>query len=693
MDAQAQSFSVNGIRVDFATETVRDSTGEPIPLRPQSFAVLRALTLNAGRLVTKQELMSTVWPDVAVTDDSLVQCVHEIRQALRDDSHTLLLTVARRGYRLVLPEAETQPIPPESHRPAKRPAWIVPAALSVAVIVLAALAAWLLPPLWQRPATPGGPPVIAVLPFDNLGSDAAEDYFADGITEDLITDLSRISGVEVIARNTVWRYRGQAVDVQQVASELGVQYLLEGSVRREGDELRINAQLIDATDAHHLWAERYDGKVTEVFALQDQVIGRIVSALAVKLTTTEQAITGETETASPQAYDAVLRGLDFLHRDTEDATAEAIAQFEHAVELDPHYARAHAALAAANWRIVQSFWYSSSGPNWVHAYEAYKTHLALSLEHPSSLAYATQAWQFEFEGRYPEAFATVDKAMALAPGDADNHAMKARILNAIGKAEEAEAEVRLAMRLDPGFAPATLRVLSISLLHQRRYQDCVDILERIKAQDAIQAEDYWSLVASYGHLGRVEDAQQAIEEFNRKHVPAFYEPMSVQDVGWFFGGDSFDYYQPYVDDVLDGLRKAGTPPGAGADLPLTAYKPLMTRSMGEYAIKGATKIDPPTAKALFDRGVKFVDTRSHLEYLRSHVPGALGVSLSTELTKEALAKVVRPDEEVVFYCHGKYCSVSPYAVAKAVAWGWIRVYYFADGFPGWQDAGYPVEGE
>ena len=196
-------------------------------------------------------------------------------------------------------------------------------------------------------------PSLAVLPFDSLGGSSENSYFADGMTDDIITDLSKLSGILVIARNSSWTYKGKSVKVQQVAKDLGVRYVLEGSVRREGDTVRINAQLVDALSGQHLWAERYDGSMRDIFALQDKVIRQIVAALAVKLTHDERTRLELAETRNPQAYDAVLRGWAHYRQGSEDETNKAIALFEQAIALDPGYARAHAAVAAASWRIVR----------------------------------------------------------------------------------------------------------------------------------------------------------------------------------------------------------------------------------------------------------------------------------------------------------------------------------------------------
>ena len=189
-------------------------------------------------------------------------------------------------------------------------------------------------------------PSIAVLPFNNLSGSAEQEYFADGMTEDIITDLSQISGLFVIARNSSFKYKGKSIDLREGARELGVRFILEGSVRRAGDQVRVNAQLIDATTGGHVWAKRYDGTLKDVFALQDKVTQQIVAALSVKLTAGERERTAQHETNSPAAYDTFLKGWEHYRRRTPGDFAKAVAYFQRAAELDPRYGRAYAAQAA-----------------------------------------------------------------------------------------------------------------------------------------------------------------------------------------------------------------------------------------------------------------------------------------------------------------------------------------------------------
>ncbi len=575
--------------------------------------------------------------------------------------------------------------------------WRLPAAAALVFLVGAGTALW---SFWERqveiPAVEYASlslpdkPSIAVLPFDNLGSDPEQAYFADGMSEDLITDLSKLSGVFVVARNSSWTYKGKPTKVQKVAAELGVRYVLEGSVRRQADQVRINAQLIDAISGHHLWADRYDGALSDVFALQDKVIGQIVAALAVELTGEERARVAQAETKDPRAYDALLQGWEHLRKATEQDTKDAIALFEKAVALDPDYSRAYASLAAAHWRIAVASW-SSANIGMQRAFESMIANLAKAKERPNSHAFALSAEVLARQGRSAEALAEIKRALDLNPNNPDHHISKAKILNVIGRAAEAEPEARWAMRLDPRYPPEYLRVLALSLFNQQRYGEAIEGLQRVVRLQSDTSEDFATLVSAYGHVGRSEGVGAAIEKYNALTLPAGFDPLTVQESGWWWYGDMFDYHRPYRDQYLSGLRKAGVPEGAGIDLAYDAYAGLMSKRDGEYFVEGATRIDAAVAKALHDRGVRFVDVRTAVAYGRGHIPGAHLRDVVITLSKETLSQVLDKDAEVVFYCYGKYCHYSAFASAKALKWGFSRVYYFAGGYPAWVDGGYPVE--
>src|SRR5712671_1409761 len=249
-------YRFEGYTLDAARCSLR-TEDRVIELRPKAFEVLRYLVENAGRVVTKEEFIRAIWSDVVVTDESLTHCVSEARHAIGDNDQAIIKTVPRRGYRFVAPvsrsSADGGSAPQSGSAPPRAGADSDRA-------------------LPDRPS-------IAVLPFSNIGGDPEQEYFADGMVEEIITALSRFSSLFVIARNSSFAYKGRSVDVKQVGRELGVRYVLEGSVRKSANRLRITGQLIDASNGVHIWADRFDGALEDVFDLQDEVTASVVGAI------------------------------------------------------------------------------------------------------------------------------------------------------------------------------------------------------------------------------------------------------------------------------------------------------------------------------------------------------------------------------------------------------------------------------
>lgn len=247
------------------------------------------------------------------------------------------------------------------------------------------------------------------------------------------------------------------------------------------------------------------------------------------------------------------------------------------------------------------------------------------------------------------------------------------------------------MRLNPQYPPDYLRALAVSLFHQERYGEAIEHFRHLAGAPSDVAEDYATLVSALGHVGQTEGVDAAVERFNAISVPAGFNPLTVQEMSWWWYGDMFDYHDAYREQVLTGLRKAGIPEGAGTDLSYGEYTKLISKQKGEYSVAGAIRIDLATAKTLHDRKVTFIDVRSALAYERGRIPGAQVRNAVLTLSRETLTQVASQNTEVVFYCYGKYCPLSAYASAKALRWGYTRVYYFAGGYPAWVDGGYPVE--
>ncbi len=292
---------------------------------------------------------------------------------------------------------------------------------------------------------------IAVLPFDNMSGDPEQEYFADGMAEDIITDLSKISGLLVIARNSSFAYKGQSPDIREVGRELGVGFVLEGSVRKAGGRIRINVQLIDAGTGHHVWAERYDREAKDIFDLQDEVRAKVVGELAVKLTPDEVERLAHRLTSSPEAYDLWLRGRRFESFFTKQANQESRQLFEQAIELDPEFASAYASLGTAYSLAAESSWIPDPMVGFAKAKELTEKTVALDKTLPQAhwaLARVLSRGQMFDGDRAIEALKT---AIRLDPNYADAYGLMANTMNIAGFSGEALPSIEQAMRLNPRY--------------------------------------------------------------------------------------------------------------------------------------------------------------------------------------------------------------------------------------------------
>jgi TolB-like protein/class 3 adenylate cyclase len=303
------------------------------------------------------------------------------------------------------------------------------------------------PPVLELPDKPS----IAVLPFTNISGDPEQEYFADGMTDDLITDLSKISGLFVIARNSAFTYKDKSLQVEQISRELGVRYVLEGSVRKADEQVRINAQLIDAKTGGHLWADRYDGQMEDIFALQDRITQKIVSALAVELASGEEARVVAKETDNIAAYDAFLQGREHYVRRTPDDWANAVGYFERAIELDPNYGEAYAALALIYCESTHNLWHESLGASWGKARDLAERYLQMAMDNPTPLAHQVASKMLIDSHKHEEALAEAERAVALDPNDANSYLAMANALIYAGRPKEAFDFVERAMRVDPHY--------------------------------------------------------------------------------------------------------------------------------------------------------------------------------------------------------------------------------------------------
>jgi len=351
-------------------------------------------------------------------------------------------------------------------------------------------------------------PSIAVLPFDNLSDDPKQEYFVDGMTEDLITDLSKISGLFVIARNSTFTYKGKPVRIRQVAEELGVRYVLEGSVRKADAKVRINAQLIDATTGNHLWAERYDGKLDDVFELQDKITQKIVSALAIKLTASEQEQTARDYTNNLEAYDYYLRGKQLLNKMSREGIEKAKSMFKKAIDLDPEFALAYAEHARANLIISYMYWGGLESQN--EAFEFVSRAIAIDGSLPE--AYTVLAPLQLLKRLYDEAIASAAKAVALDPNKARAHLRQAWVLVFAGRHHDALTAVNMAFRLNPKAPPYYEHVLGVVQFSHRQYAQAIVSLKKAEKGMPDFVASWFILVPCYAYLGQLDEAKAELKK-------------------------------------------------------------------------------------------------------------------------------------------------------------------------------------
>ena len=353
-------------------------------------------------------------------------------------------------------------------------------------------------------------PSIAVLPFAVMGGDKDQEYFADGMAEDIITDLSKISGLFVVARNSSFKFRGSAIDLKRVSRELGVRYVLEGSVRRSDKTIRINAQLIDTNTGGHLWADRYDGTLSDVFALQDEVTRQIVRALAVELNAVETQALNRAMLVNPEAYDEVLRGLEQMRRYARQTNIEARSHFERAVALAPNYARAHADLAVTYANDLLFGWTESreeSGRKGL-----YHAERAQALDDRVREVHFASGIINLYLKRHEQALAATRRAVEIDPNYADAQGELGFILNYMGRADEGLVEIRKAMRLNPLYDFYYVWVLGQSYFGLGDYDKAAVAFEDVVERNAEFIVGQLMLAATYVKLGRVEDAKWAANE-------------------------------------------------------------------------------------------------------------------------------------------------------------------------------------
>ncbi len=391
-------------------------------------------------------------------------------------------------------------------------------------------------------------PSIAVLPFLNMSGDPEQEYFADGMTEDLITDLSKVSALFVIARNSSFSYKGRSVKVQEIGRDLGVRFVLEGSVRKAGNRVRITAQLIDAGSSGHLWAERFDRDLTDIFSTQDEVVEKIVGALAVTLTQAEEQRLRRRGTGNVEAYESWLRARELLAPGTRESFVQARAMYRRAIEIDPNFAAPHAGFALAAISDYASDWALDPAQALDEAERWARRAVELNDQEPlSHMALGNVLlWRRDHE----RALAEFRRMIALDPNFAQGYTARGLALMYAGRAAEALEPIAMAMRLDPHYTPIVLHFLAQANFSLGKYETAAQqLVDRIACNPGTDSSRML-LASCYGHLGRADDARTTWAELLKVN-PDFSLMQRARVLPYKHAAD--------FQRIADGLAKAGLP--------------------------------------------------------------------------------------------------------------------------------------
>jgi TolB-like protein/DNA-binding winged helix-turn-helix (wHTH) protein/tetratricopeptide (TPR) repeat protein len=555
-EQQSPTVVLNGRVFDTAAEALCDPGGNDIPLRPQSVAVLRYLALNADRVVTKDELMGAVWPDVAVTENSLVQCIHEIRRALGDESQSVLKTVARRGYRLVVGDtnasidterAATKRFNAQSthHR-----AWMRPSLYAVVFLIAAAFGVY----FWQIHVDEKSvaPPSIAVLPFNYESDNKQQSYLAAGFTEDVITDLTRFRDLEVIAQNSTTIYSGEPHDFKKIGRDLNVRYVLEGSIRRQGKQLRVTAQLVDASSAARVWAERWDRPVAEIFAVQTELSQELagkIGGFTGTVLAADKAAAMRKRPGNLTAYDLYLTGIEAKNREDEASVREAIKLFKRSIEIDPHFARAWTMLGSAY--AISTQWADDVAETH-RLYEEAVTR-AVELDPLDAEAHAALGFALARHSLPERGKAEFDEALRLNPNSADVLTRYSYWAASFGLPEKGADMAKQAFRLNPAAPPSALRFMRGAFISADRYQEAFTVQNRLPREKYVYP-DYIDGAIILALMNRSDEAKALVAEGTKK-----YPDLTIES----WTGTS-DWGEADRSKAVGQMRKAGFPACASA---------------------------------------------------------------------------------------------------------------------------------
>ncbi len=558
----SERFQIAAWSVDPAANQI-NRENQTVRLEPKVMKVLIYLATHPGKVVTREELEAVVWAGSVVGYDTVTGAIQKLRRAFDDDpKHPRLIeTLPKKGYRLVAPvetmsdasialqtssgTASTAGILNRRSRTGKIALFVTLLVITGTAGALFLLNPWKATDEWVSGESKISS--IAVLPFDNLSGDPEQEYFADGITDDLITGLAKNPALLVIARDSTFVYKDQPLDVRQIAQTLDVRYVLNGSVRRDGERVRINALLVDTTTEGHLWAERYDGELSNIFELQDEITEKILSALAVRISTGERQDFGIPLTDNPLAYDNFLIGRQHFYLYlNKDENLKARQSFQKAIEFDPEFAMAYAMLAWTHAFDVMNGWSDARDLSLLHAQELAAQ--AISFQPALPMAYFVKGLAHRESEEYVKALVEAEKAIEYDPNYANAHVLLATLLYYAGRPQEGLVRIQKAMRLNPHHPYNYTFHLGQAFYILGRYDEAIDAFEKgIASNPASERLHVW-LAAAYAQSGNIDDA-----EWEADQVLTLNPEFSLQRMQ-----HTFPFKDPADrEHFLVGLRKAG----------------------------------------------------------------------------------------------------------------------------------------
>ncbi len=566
---EGETWVINGWQLDEKCHCLIQGE-DVVRLEPKITQLMAYLAARAGEPISREQLLDEVWPGTIVSDESLTNAVNKIRRAFGDSSQNpqVIETIPKMGYRMVAAVikeiSEEKPAYREVIKDHKLSAssdglsrpriWLGFA--SILVVALIAGALWYgqdhdrkqvstqkaeYTPVKSDHALNGKlkdskptisdnktkqSPTILVLPFRNLGSNDEEEYFIDGITEDIITELSRLSGLLVLASNTSFRYKGQTIVPQEIAKELNASHILEGGVRKAGDKLRITAQLTDTQKGHHIWADRYDRSLTDVFAVQDDVTQNIVNALALHLTDQDKVALTRKYTSSIEAYELFLRGRNLYRKRTMEDSKQAKVVLKEAIKLDPSYARTYGTLALTLIQEANSGWIEDPIEARDRALELARK--AVLLDDQSPQVYWSLAFTHLYRKEYEEATDAVKKSIDISPSYADAHALLAFIKNFLGEAEEAIELLNKSMQLNPHYSWDYLWNLGFAYYTLGEFEKANEYLDKAQNRNPNIRNIFLFRAATFMELGMQDEAEWEIEQLLQLYPNLTVSLMSSQ---------------------------------------------------------------------------------------------------------------------------------------------------------------------